>query len=152
MDLEIALSVLGLLGIGGIIGSYFQHVFNQRHETELKIQEINEQRYRSTLVWMRCLLSPKSIAHFQFENPVQMNQILSSFKNESDVKSYARSKIIEYYYNGVLYAPDKVVLKIKSFIQKPSEIAYTEVAIAMREDLWKHGKTSVSAKDLMLED
>ena len=60
MDIQTIVSALGLLGIGGIIGSYFQHLLNQRRDTELKIQQINENRYRSTLVYMRCLLKPES--------------------------------------------------------------------------------------------
>ena len=147
MDIQTIISAVGLLGVGGIIGSYFQHLFNQKRETELKIQQINENRYRSTLVYMRCLLNPKSLPHFQIED-----KHIYKLKTSEAIKKYAKEKIIEYYYNGFLYASDNVLVNIKQFLQNPSELNFTKTAVSMRKDLWKKGKTKINAKDFALKD
>ena len=147
MDIQTIVSALGLLGIGGIIGSYFQHLLNQRRDTELKIQQINENRYRSTLVYMRCLLKPESLPHFQMED-----QKIYLIKNRIGIQKYAKEKITEYYYNGFLYASDNVLLNIRIFLQKPTEFNFTKTAVAMRQDLWKKGKTKINSKDFTLKD
>jgi hypothetical protein len=145
MDIQTIVSVLGLLGVGGIIGSYLQHLWNQKRETELRIQSLNENKYRSTLVFMRCVLKPANVNQFHIDDPNM--QIL---KNKEEVKKYAMIKLTEFYYNSILYASDDVLKKLKQFINKPSESKFMETAIAMIKDLWKKG-TNIELKTLSLE-
>src|SRR3989338_403557 len=131
MNIETILSVLGLLGIGGITGSYLQHLWNQKRETESKIQNINERSYRSTLVFMRCFLKPENLSQFTIEDTN-----MTKLKNTKEIREYAKAKLMEFYYVGVLYAPDDVLIKIRQFIKNPSETNFVKTAIAMRRDLW----------------
>jgi hypothetical protein len=145
MDIQTIISVLGLLGIGGIIGSYLQHLWNRKRETESRIQNLNENKYRSTLVFMRCVLKPENVEQFNIEDPN-----IQKLRNTNEIKEYAKTKLIEYYYNSILYASDEVLRKIKQFIDSPSESNFMKTAIAMREDLWKK-KTKSDLKTLSLE-
>jgi|GEM_PF-3589169 len=80
---------------------------------------------------MRCFLKPNITKQFQIDDP--------SFPfnaSESEKKDYAINKIIEFYYNSLLYASDDVLFCIKKFIRNPSEHAFIETAIAMRYDIW----------------
>lgn len=145
MDIQTIISIFGLLGIGGITGSYLQHLWSQKRETELKIQNLNENKYRSTLVFMRCVLKPENVSHFHIEDPK-----IPHMKNEEEIKEYAMVRLTEFYYNSVLYASDDVLRKFKQFINQPSESIFMEVAIAMRKDLWKKG-TKIELKTLQLQ-
>jgi len=129
MDIEtfqLIISVLGLFGIGGVIGAYIQHLFDKQKQIGLEIRKIKEERYRSTLVHMRLVLNPEKFNQFIFE------------KNESHstTKEHENEKVIEYYYNSLLYATDEVLIHLKEFIRDPNENTFAETAIAMRSDLW----------------
>ena len=144
MNIETIISVFGLLGIGGVVGSYLQHLWNQKRETDLRIQNLNENRYRSTLVFMRCVLKPENVNQFHMEDPN-----IQHLKNKESIKKYALTKLTEYYYNSILYASDDVLIKIRQFIKNPSEINFVKTAIAMRRDLWKK-KTKIDLKAISL--
>ena len=144
MDIQTVVSVLGLLGIGGIAGSYFQHIWGQRRETELRIQTLNENKYRSTLVFMRCVLKPANMIQFDIDDPS-----IRKLKDEDEIQKYAKNKVTEYYYNSILYASDQVLMGIKQFIDNPSESNFMKAAVAMRKDLWKKGtKTDLASLSL----
>ncbi len=145
MNVQTILSFLGLLGIGGIIGSYLQHFWNQKRETELRIQSLNENKYRSTLVFMRCILKPENVNQFHIEDSK-----IQKLKNKEEIKKYAMNKLTEFYYNSILYASDDVLRKLKQFMNQPSESNFMETAIAMRKDLWKK-KTKIKLKTLSLQ-
>jgi hypothetical protein len=132
MSFEIILSILGLLGVGGIIGSYLQYLWNQKRDTELKIQALNENKYRSTLIFMRCVLKPTNIQQFIIEDPYFPKE-----ESEEIIKNYSLKKLTETYYNSILYASDDVLISEKEFLRQPSESTFFKTAIAMRKDLWK---------------
>jgi hypothetical protein len=142
MNIESIISILGLLGIGGVIGGYFQYSLKQKGEIELKIQGLNENKYRSMLVYMRCLLKPENISQFNIDDPN-----ISKVKSEN-VGKYLAEKLVEYYYNSILYASDEVLVSLKQFIDKPTESSFIETAMAMRRDLWKK-QTKLHLKDLL---
>ena len=102
-----------------------------KKETEIKIQNLNEHKYRSTLVFMRCVLNPDSIRQFEIQD--------SNFENitgEDELIKYSQLKLKEYYSNSLLYAPDEVLISIKKFIENPIEENFFKSALAMRKDLW----------------
>ncbi|MDO8633743.1 MAG: hypothetical protein Q7K34_00430 [archaeon] len=145
MDLQTIISILSLLGLGGIIGGYIQHLLNQRKETELRIQSLNEDKYRSTLVFMRCVLKPENMNQFNIHDPH-----MQSLKKKEEIKKYAMEKLTEFYYNSILYASDGVLRKFKQFMIEPSEYNFMESAIAMRKDLWKKG-TKIKLNQISLK-
>jgi len=144
MDPQTIISVLGLLGVGGIIGGFLQHLWIQKRETESRIQSLNENKYRSTLIFMRCVLSPGNVNQFRINDPN-----IQKLKNREEVEEYVKEKLIEFYYNSVLYASDEVLISIKGFIEEPNETNFMKTAIAMRKDLWGK-KTKIDSNVLHL--
>jgi len=137
MNIQTIISIVGLLGFGGLIGAYFTTIFEKRKVYEIKNHEIKENRYRSTLVWMRILLNPDNINQFELNDPY-----VPRTKDITTVKKYAFAKLKEFYYNSLLYASDDVLQKIKLFCDAPNETNYFQTALEMRKDLWgKSGKT-----------
>ena len=116
-------------------------------EIELKTRTLNEDKYRSILVFMRCIIKPENANQFNINDPNIQN-----LKNEKEIKKYAKTKLIEFYYNSLLYASDEVLRKIKQFIDNPSEPNFIQTAIVMRKDLWKKERTQINEKDLALKD
>ena len=130
MDLEtfqIIISVLGLFGIGGVIGAYIQHLFDKQKQIGLEIRKIKEERYRSTLVHMRLVLNPERFNQFIFEKG----------ESRSTTKENENEKVIEYYYNSLLYATDEGPVHLREFIRYRTEKKFADTAIAMRNDLWE---------------
>ena len=145
MEIETIISVLGLLGLGGIVGSYFQYRLNQLKETDLKLQELNENKYRSILIYMRCALHPEHHNQFTTNDPV-FQKLTAKHK----VKKYSLLHVREFYYNSLLYASDEVLIKLKQFIETPTETNFMQTALAMRKDLWKK-RTNIAVSMLSIE-
>jgi hypothetical protein len=145
MEVETIIAVLSSLGIGGFIGSYLQHLWSQKRETELRIQSLNVGHYTSTLVFMRVVMHPENVSQFHIEDPnfLKLREI-------SDVKDYAKQKMVEFYYSSLLYAPDEVLATMKAFMKNPTETNFMKTATAMRKDLWKK-KTKANLETLSLE-
>ncbi len=91
-------------------------------------------------------MKPESVNQFHIED--SNFQELKSDKEE--VKRYASNKLIEFYYNSLLYASDDVLIKMKEFMENPTETNFMKTAISMRNDLWKKG-TKINPKILSLE-
>lgn len=147
MDIEtIVISILTSSTISGIMGIYLQHFWGQKRETELRIQNENKGRYVSMLIWMRLVLSPKMVDHF---NVGREDPVLSKITNAHEIVYFARQRLNEFYYSSVLFSPDYVLAALKEFLDNPTEIAFVKTAIAMRKDLWKK-KTKSDMETLSL--
>ena len=131
------ISVISLLGLGGVLGAWIKHLLERKKETEIKIQNLNENKYRSILVFMRCVLNPNSIKQFDIHDPNFQN-----IKEEAEMNEYSNQKLKEFYYNSLLYASDQVLVSIKNFIENPSEENFFKSAFAMRKDLWNRSSKS----------
>ncbi|WP_299836128.1 hypothetical protein [uncultured Tenacibaculum sp.] len=143
MEIKDIISVISLLGLGGVLGAWIRYLLDKRKDTYVKIQSINENKYRSTLIFMRCLLDPSSVNQFEIHDP--------NFKknNNKEIIKYSKQKLKEFYYNSLLYASDEVLIGIKNFIDEPSEENFLKSALSMRKDLWnKSSKKQI--KELML--
>jgi hypothetical protein len=140
MTIESVISVVGALSIGSLLGGYLTHIWGRKDELERGSRDFRENRYRSSLVWMRCFIVPERIKHFDINDPH-----IENLSTPEDVKNYSRAKLEEFYYNSLLYAPDFVNIAFKRFIETPSEKLFIELAVAMRNDLW--GKRSAMLPD-----
>lgn len=144
MEVETIITVLTSLGIGGFIGSYLQHLWNQKQETESRIQNLNVGHYTSTLVFMRIVMHPENVKQFDVKDP---NFLV--LKHREEVEHYAKQKMVEFYYSSLLYAPDEVLTTMKEFMKNPTEVNFMKSAIAMRKDLWKK-RTEANLESLSL--
>jgi len=142
MDIQTILSMLGLLGVGGVTGSYIQYILNQKGDIAKEVRVLNEEKYRSILVFMRCILDPTAVDQFDFSNKDEVS--LNKIKDDTEkIIAYATSKLKEYYYHSFLYASDNVINEIENFLKIPNESNFIRTANAMRKDLWNKNKVGI---------
>ena len=98
-----------------------------------------EDKYRSLLVFMACVLDIEKRRYFSLNEQVP-NTTKWDYMNQ----------IKEYYYHSLLYSPDTVIISLKAFIDNPTKETYIKTAIAMRKDLWSKW-TKLSIKDIVLD-
>ncbi|MFH1662134.1 MAG: hypothetical protein ABIA02_03490 [Candidatus Falkowbacteria bacterium] len=142
MDIQTIFSILGLLGVGGIAGSYIQYMLNQKGDITKEVRILNENKYRSILVLMRCILDPVAVNQFNFSNKdeINLNKIID---DKEKIITYAKSKLKEYYYHSFLYASDNVINEIENFIKNSNEDNFIKTANAMRKNLWNKGSVEM---------
>jgi hypothetical protein len=136
------ISILTALGIGSIIGVVIKHLLDRNAELKIKLKTINEEKYRTVLIYMSIILNPKNKDHF-----ILNDNILYELKNESEIREYALSKLSEYYYQSLLYASDDVMKSFKIFLSNPNRENYILTAQKMRADLWNN-KTNLTIKEI----
>jgi len=145
MDIQTILPFIGVLGLGGAIGAYIQHLLNKQRETDTKIQNLNVGKYQSDLVFMRCVLKPENVAQFHINDPN-----IEKLKTTKDVQEYAQEKLCECYYSSLLYSSDEVLVNLKEFVENPTEANFTNTALSMRKDLWGK-RTHLTPDDFSLK-
>jgi len=52
-SVQLALSVLGLFGIGSIAGAYIQNLYDKQKQIGVEIRQVKQKRYNDILVHMR---------------------------------------------------------------------------------------------------
>lgn len=144
MEYQTIISTLSLLGIGGIIGAYIKNLLDKRKEIDFKLNELNENKFRSMLVFMSIWLRPENRKHFLVDDKYIQNL------DNKELKRHCLMKIEEYYYHSVLYASDEVLITIKKFLKNPNRENYVKTAKAMRMNLWNN-KSKLSVSDLMIK-
>ena len=103
---ESIIPVLTALGFGGIIGAYFQSLFQQRGQLKEKEHELKSKRYKTILILMLTKLDPenglKKIAEFR-----------DDLKNISDVEKEIETELM----NSILFANDDVIKAYQHFAE-----------------------------------
>lgn len=142
-NIETILSILGLLGLGGIIGAYLDHFLERKRETERRIIERKEEQYRNFL-----------------EN------LLPFFEGWSD-KDKKKKFMNELYTHAPLYASDEVIKLANEFLKSfrakdlkqggKSDTYYRKLVLVIRNEIKKlnKDKSSLSEEDfeiLKLDD
>jgi|SRR5208337_4069100 len=135
MDITEILSILSLLGVGGIVGGYIQYLLNKKSQIELEIRQSNILRYHTISLLMRCVINPEKTQSISFAG-----WKIPDNKTKEEIQELAAEKLLEFYYNSFLFASDDVLASLKNFIQNPDERKFTETAVAMRKELWKISK------------
>ena len=128
VDIQTVTAVLGVLGIGGIIGGYFQHIWTKNRETQFKLATLKEERYRTCLVYMRLFLNPDM-------KDVFVN--IPKIDNKDEMKEFSRKQIIAFRDNSILFASSQVINKINEFLDDANEEKLFKTAEMMGIDSWK---------------
>ena len=126
MTFENIISVLALLGLGGLSGNYFRILWERKNSALLHKQEFKETRYKCIIMLMLSMLDfekNKSMLHKHGREYIQ---------NIKDLKD----EIIMEWNNMILFASEEVLISMGKFIDTPSNESFRKVAIAMRKDLW----------------
>ncbi len=138
MDANIITSLIAGLGLGSIVTAFVSNWLDKKKEVELNLASILEDKYRSLLVFMACVLDIEKKKYFTINEQVA----------QKTSKEYLE-QIKEYYYHSTLYSSDEVILALKDFIKSPSQEMYIKVAQTMRNDLWKRN-TKLDFDDINL--
>jgi hypothetical protein len=131
--LQTLLSVLTLLGVGGLVGGYVTYVLDRKKEREFKVLEQREKRYKSCLLFMDACFEPRNIKYLKSRHV--------DIDDARDVMEYLKME----YHEMILYASNAVVLSVKRFIEKPTRENFLATILSMRDDL------SLGKHDLELE-
>lgn len=133
-DTQTILPILGSLGIGGIIGAYFNHFFEKKREMDLRIVERREDQYKRFL-----------------EN------IIGFFEGWID-KERQKNFMEELYTHAPLYASDEVIKLSNKYLESFSskkdsrerDKYYKELVIAIRKELrnLQGEKTDLTEKNI----
>lgn len=132
---EIILSLLGLVGIGGIITAFF----NKKKELDLRVLENKERRYKSCLLYMDVYFEPENIKY------LSSRQV--DIHSAKDVIEYLKAE----YHEMILYASKEVVLNVKAFIEGPDHDKFLATVLAMRKDLWSK-RRDLSVQEIRLSN
>ena len=117
--MEIILSLLGVIGIGGIITTYV----NKKKEIEFKKNEEKQRRYKCVIVFMEACIDEKKI---KFLPPDR------DFRDKEEI-----IQALEFEYNQmILYSGAEVLKYMKIFIKNPNRENFYKAIICMRRDLW----------------
>jgi hypothetical protein len=136
MSIENTISALGLLGLGGVIGTYLRIQWERRNASLLQNQEFKDTRYKCIIMLMYTALN--------FEKRgLNLNQFGRNFQSNDDVIDELKAE----WHNAILFASEDALMSIYAFINQPSATAFKQSALAMRRDLWG-GKMSDSLKTL----
>ena len=121
--IQIVLSALTLLGVGGIVGGYVAYLLDKKKEREFRVLELKEKRYKSCLLYMDAFFEPKNIKYLSSRQP--------DIDNANDIIQYLKME----YHEMMLYASKNVIMSVKVFISDPTYKNFIETIICMRQDL-----------------
>lgn len=129
-------TLLTALGIGGILGAYFQSLFQHKREVKEHEHELKRKRYGCILILLLTKLDPETgLPHVE--------RIRPDLKDVKDVEKEIETEML----NGVLFASDDVIKSMSEFVHQPTHKSYVRVATAMRKDLWNK-KTKIDEQIL----
>jgi hypothetical protein len=125
MTVENGMSVLGLLGVGGILGNYFQFLWNRRNAEFSKLHEFKEARYKCIIILMYGLLNFA-------KNRENLKGAGRDFESQDDLREELRTE----WHNMLLFASEDALHSVQAFIEAPTADTFKAAAVAMRGDLW----------------
>lgn len=120
------LKIAGLLGIGGLISSYFTLLWQRRNEDTKARQEYKETRYKCVVLLMRALLEFDKYKDMLIRHGY-------SISSKEDLIDLLKDEQL----SAMLYASKNSIKKMGDFINNPNKNTIIKAVIEMRKDLWK---------------
>lgn len=133
-------TIISTFGIGGLIGAFIKHWLNNKKDLSIKLNQLNEEKYRVILIHMSCSLNYENRKYFSIKKDY-----------EATGTDYYFNCVKEYYYQSLLYSPDFVILELKKFIENPNQENFINTAKSMRKDLWNKN-TRLEFEELVLNN
>lgn len=125
MNFEQAISIFGLLGLGGLLKSALDFLIsNEKSKSDSK-QNFKETRYKAII--LLCY----SVVFYSRDA-----QILQKHRSELDNLTKLKNEIHTEFINMALFASDDVIVKMKNFIKNENITSLNALAFAMRKDLY----------------
>jgi len=131
-------SILTALGLGGVLGAYFQARFQHRTQIGQLEHELKQKRYLCIMILMLTKLNPQV-------GLAKTRDIRPDLKSADDVDRELETELL----NAYIFASDEVLEALAAFIRRPSRESFARAAAAMRRDLWGR-RTTISEEVLEL--
>ncbi len=126
ISIELFLSFLTAIGLGSILGAYFQYRFQYKKDLKNEEYEWKRKRYAAIIIQMLTVLQfEKHGTRFVKDHRPDLNT-LEDFIDE------IKSELL----HGIIFANDEVIYTITNFIKNRDYNSYTKAVVAMRKDLW----------------
>lgn len=125
---EIILSIISIIGIGGILSAFFTYLWQKKKELFLRENELKKTRYLSILLQMYTLINPTQLE--------KLKPIRPDIKSMDDLKEELKTEWV----NTLIYSSDGTITTFKNFISNPNEKSFIQTVLSMRKELW--GKKS----------
>ena len=125
MTTEEVISIIGLIGFGGILKSGFDFLISNKKSKNDAKQSFKEIRYKAIILLCYSLVFHEKEKHNLLKNRPELNSIEN-----------LRNEIYTEFINMSLFASDKVIIKMKEFIKDSNLQNLSHLAIAMRKDLY----------------
>lgn len=138
MNFENVATVLGVLGLGGILGNYFRILWERQNTALLQKQEFKETRYKCIIILLLSYLD------FEKNKPMLHQHGRPYIKTIEDLKEELQLE----WNNMILFASDKVLSTMNEFLKEPTQSNFRKVALAMRKDLWSGKLSSKKLEEL----
>ena len=125
MTLENIVSMLTLLGVGGLLGTYLRILWERKNTALLQKQEFKETRYKCIIILMLSYLDfdkNKAMLHKHGREYIRTPQDL-------------KDELIMELNNMILFASGDVLNSMQKFIKLLSQQCFHQGALAMRKDL-----------------
>lgn len=133
--MDIALQILQIIVGSGLIIAIYNNYSQVRLQNKLKLTEITETKYRSILIYMDIMLHPEQIVHTPEINNPMLKKL--DIHDTAALKEFYRQLIEANKANLYLYANDKLINAVNTFLKNPKEENYIAVAKQMHRALWK---------------
>lgn len=117
--------LLTAIGLGGLLGAYFQARFQRRAQIGEHEHELKQKRYSCILILMLTKLNP-------MVGLAKTRAIRPDLKTTDDIDDELSTELL----NGFVYANDEVLRSLAEFIRTPSHQSFVRASVAMRKDLW----------------
>ncbi len=126
MNFENVATILGLLGIGGFIGTYFRLLWERKNTALQQKQDFKETRYKCIILLLL------SCIEFDKKKPMLHQHGRTYINSVEDLKEELKLE----WNNMLLFASEEVLVKMNEFIKNSNHASFHSVAMAMRKDLW----------------
>lgn len=125
------ISIISAIGFGGIIGAYFQSLFQRRTQINQQQFDLKQKRYLNIMIFMMARLHPE--IHLTV-----IKDLIPNIRTLDDLDRGLESELL----NGFIFASDKALESLSNFIREPNHRNFVKATISMRKDLYGN-KTSV---------
>jgi hypothetical protein len=134
------ISVIGLIGLGGLLKSILDFfIENKRIKSDAK-HDFKQTRYKAII--LQC---------FSLINFAKEKDKLLIHRPDLKTQEILFDEIFVEWTNMTLYASDKVIQAMRNFLKNPNQDLFNNLILAMRRDLYGI-RTSLKSTDLILEE
>lgn len=134
--LTTVVTLLPAIGLGGVLGAYFQARLQRRTQIGQHEHDLKQKRYLCTLMLMLTKLNADV-------GMPKLQGIRPDLKNPDDLDNELEAELL----NGFIFASDEVLESLAAFIRTSNHHTFSRTAGAMRKDLW--GKRSKVSEDVL---